>query len=362
MKATPAKKLVRVLVVDDSALIRSIIRSALSRHPNIEVVGLAVDGVDALNKIAQLRPDIVTLDVEMPRMNGIRVLERVVGKMPVKFVMVSTLTAAGAQITFEALRKGAVDYITKPQAAGQAAMPAFARALCQKVMTAARAPGRGRNVVTGGSAVNNAPQLPPNNVKGWVVALGISCGGPQTLYEMLPAFPSDFVPIVITQHMPAQFTTTFAQHLDRRCAMRVCEAKTGQVVEHGTILIAPGDYHLLVRRRGVQLVTELNSGPLVSGHRPSADVMFESVANACGPRSVGLIMTGMGRDGANGIVTLANAGARTVAQDEATCYVYGMPKAAVATGAVHHVASLRDIPQVLARLIQGGRPASAPAR
>ncbi len=345
---------IRVLVVDDSAIVRALVRSALSQHPQIEVVGLASDGLDAVAKIRSLRPDVVTLDIEMPRLNGIGVLERLAGRAPVKFLMVSTLTQAGARITFEALNKGAIDYITKPQATGPAATATFRKQLVDKVLAVARVRARrpapaGRGPITG-----TAPTLPPNEVRGWVVAIGISCGGPQTLYEMLPAFPSNFVPIVLTQHMPAQFTGPFAQHLDACCAMNVREAKHGEPLMPGTIYIAPGDDHLCLVRRGAQLHLALDHGPPVSGHRPSVDVMFKSVAKACGPRSVGVIMTGMGRDGADGIVELHKAGAHTVAQDEETSLVYGMPKAAKDTGCVGHIVALPQVPQTIAKLMMGG--------
>ncbi len=351
--------IVRVLVVDDSTVVRAFICGALTRNPQFQVVGQAVDGLDALRKIAALRPDVVTLDVEMPRMNGIGVLERAAGKLPVSFVMVSTLTQAGAQVTFEALNRGAFDYVTKPQNAARTARPEFQRNLQAKVLAAAQAKGRTRQLARA-DAGSQVPRLPPNRATGWVVAMGISCGGPQTLYRLLPAFPSDFVPIVLTQHMPAQFTGPFAKHLDGVCAMKVREAVGGEALEPGTVLVAPGDRHLRVTRRGIRLATELDAGPQVSGHRPSVDAMFQSVAEACGPRAVGVVMTGMGRDGAAGIVALAAAGARTVAQDEQTSLVYGMPKAAAETGRVQHVVPLSALPATIARLIQREeRPALA---
>jgi two-component system, chemotaxis family, protein-glutamate methylesterase/glutaminase len=354
-----AGSVIRVLIVDDSAMVRSIIRSTLSQHEQIEVVGTANDGIDALAKIKTLQPDVVTLDVEMPRLNGIGVLERVVGKAPVSFVIVSTLTQAGGRVTFEALHKGAVDYITKPQASGRNSRPEFQEQLLHKVIAAARVKGR-RRVISAATTTRSTPTLPPNQVRGWVVAMGISCGGPQTLHEMLPAFPSDFVPIVLTQHMPAQFTGPFAMHLDAACAMNVREARHGEPLEQGTIYVAPGDYHLCLVRRGALLCVSLESGPPVSGHRPSADVMFRSVAANCGKRAVGVIMTGMGRDGADGIVALRKAGARTVGQDEQSSYVYGMPKAAAATGAVEQVVSLGQIPLTISRLLNA--PSRAPVR
>jgi two-component system chemotaxis response regulator CheB len=349
---------VRVLVVDDSAMVRAILRSALSQHPGIEVVGLATDGLDALAKIASLRPDVVTLDVEMPRLNGLGVLQRVSGKVPVSFVMISTLTQAGARVTFDALRLGAFDYVPKPERSGIAGVPDFRQAVQDKVLAAAAAKGRSKPIVSGRTRTA-APTLPPNQARGWIVAIGISCGGPQTLMEMLPAFPSDFVPIVVTQHMPAQFTATFASRLDKECAMRVKEAADGDVAEPGLILVAPGDRHLGLRRTGLNWRVALDSGPLVSGHRPSADFMFSSAARAGAPRCVGVIMTGMGHDGADGIVRLKTAGCPTIAQDEETSLVYGMPKAAVQTGHVDQVVPLPRIPHAIARVIGKGVCAEA---
>jgi len=341
---------VRVLVVDDSAVVRAILRNALSQHPDIEVVGQAADGLDALTKIPALRPDVVTLDVEMPRLDGIGVLERVGGRLPVSFLMVSTLTQAGAQVTFDALERGAFDYIPKPHAGHMVSQAEFREMLHAKVLAAARAKGRARRLAAGPPPA--ARRLPPNQVRGWVVAIGISCGGPQTLMEMLPVFPSDFVPILVTQHMPPQFTPSFAQHLGQACAMRVVHASDGQPVAHGTIYIAPGDRHLRLRRSGIDLRIALDAGEKVSGHRPSVDAMFFSAAHTCAPRCVGVIMTGMGHDGAEGIVRLHQAGCPTIAQDEQTSLVYGMPKAAVATGCVHHVVPLDEIPQTIARIIR----------
>ena len=350
MPASQAK--VRVLIVDDSPLMRSLLKRALGAHPQIEVAGHAVDGGDALRQIATLRPDVVTLDVEMPNLNGLGVLERAAGKLPVAFVMVSTLTEAGARITLEALRKGAFDYIPKPRTSGASAEE-FEAEVHRKVLAAARAKGRTR-ILRAGNPETTAPQLPPNAVRGWVVALGISCGGPQTLSQMLPAFPSDFVPIVVTQHMPAQFTGPFAAQLGHLCAMRVQEAQHGAPLEQGTIYIAPGSHHLKVVRVGVELRTELDGGAKVSGHRPAVDVMFDSLARACPTHCVAAVLTGMGSDGAQGTVRLHTAGAWTLAQDADTSLVYGMPKAAAETGAVDQIVPLGRMPGVIANLLQRG--------
>ncbi len=351
---------VRVLIVDDSAIIRSLLRTALSQHPEIEVVGQAVDGRDALSKLTALRPDVATLDIEMPQLSGMEVLARA-SQLPTRFVMISSLTQAGAHITLEALRRGAFDYVTKPQAGGTVELAEFRAALPAKVIAAARA--RTRRSGAAASASKAGLSIAPAAARSWVVAIGISCGGPQTLMEMLPAFPSNFAPIVVTQHMPAAFTPAFAQHLDQNCAMRVKEAAEGDLLETGRILIAPGDQHLHVRRRGAQLAVKLDGGPKVSGHRPSVDAMFESLARVCGGHCVGVVMTGMGADGAAGIVQLKQAGCPTLAQDEMTSLVYGMPKAAYATGCVDQVVALGAIPSAICRLLtraEGARPRAVP--
>lgn len=361
----PAKQpLIRTLVVDDSPVVRNILTRALESHPRIQVVGAAVDGMDAVQKISTLRPDVVTLDVEMPRLNGIGVLERVAGKLPIGFLMVSTLTEAGAKITLEALQKGAIDYVTKPSGTERASRE-FQQEVQRKVVLAYSARSRSNHLLTnaaGGASSSNsaAPMLPPNKVRGWLVGIGISCGGPQTLNQMLPCFPSDFVPILVTQHMPPNFTRPFAEKLDKRCAMRVVQAEDNMQIEAGTIYIAPGSHHLGVRKVGMQLRTKLDDGPRVSGHKPSVDFMFDSLAKAWPSKLVGVVMTGMGRDGANGIETMHKAGSWTVAQDEASSLVYGMPKAAAQTGVVDHIVGLSEIPKTIAKLLQRGpRPAVA---
>lgn len=353
---------IRVLIIDDSPLIRGMLESALRQHPQIEVVGTAIDGIDALAKLATLNPDVATLDVEMPRLNGIGVLERCAGKVPTSFLMVSTLTQSGARITFEALQKGAFDYVTKPTPGQMKQLEDFRARLVDRVIAAAANKGQARRLVF--TAKSSAPTLPPNRERGWVVCIGISCGGPQTLHKILPAFPSDFVPILITQHMPMAFTATFARHLDADCAMTVREAVHGEPLQNGTILIAPGSHHLKIGRRGTEMIAELDDGPKVSGHRPSADVLFDSAARVCGQRCIGVVMTGMGNDGAQGIIRLRNSGAWTVAQDSASSLVFGMPKAAIETGCIDHVVPLDRIPQAIARLMAGGvkKTAAAPAR
>lgn len=345
----------RVLIIDDSALVRAVLQSSLSRHPDIEIVGLAADGNEGIHMLQTLRPDVATLDVEMPNMNGLEVLDRVAGKLPVAFVMCSTLTQRGGQITLDALQRGAVDYITKPTS-GVARDQSFHRDLYDKVITASKSKGRVRALQrTPVASRSSAPSLPPNQARGWIVGIAISCGGPQTLHKMLPAFPSDFVPILVTQHMPAQFTRAFAGQLDRVCAMKVVEAGDGQPISQGTVYIAPGSHHLTVARRGVGLVCKLDASAPVNGHRPAADVMFASMARVCAGRCVGIVMTGMGVDGATGITALHSAGAPTLAQDEATSLVYGMPKAAAATNCIDKVCSLGNLPTATAKVLSSGR-------
>jgi two-component system chemotaxis response regulator CheB len=351
---------VRTLVVDDSVLVRSIVRRALSSDPQIEVVGQAADGVEAIRQIKALRPDVVTLDVEMPRLNGLAVLQRAAGRVPVSFLMVSTLTQSGAQVTLEALESGAFDYITKPKAQSDQASREFAVELCRKVRAAGLAKGRTRRVVANVNR-DSAPKLPPNHQRGWLVAIGISCGGPQTLIEVLPAFPSEFPPIVITQHMPAEFTASFADRLNSICAMTVQEAKHNEKIQPGRILIAPGSHHLKVVRRGIDLYTDLDGGPKVSRHRPSVDVMFSSIVSAMGARTIAVLMTGMGEDGARGMGQLHEAGAWTIAQNQETSLVYGMPRAAVALGVVDHQVAQDRIPFAVAKLMQRGARTAAAA-
>lgn len=354
-----SQKKVRVLIVDDSAVVRSILKGALARNPRIEIVGIARDGREAIAKLRTLHPDVCTLDVEMPNMSGLEVLDRVCGKLPVAFVMCSTLTQSGAQTTLDALQKGAFDYIGKPQQGGFVGNTRFRIDLQQKVLVAAENKGRSKQLRRTNAATSAAPRrLPPCKARGWVMGIGISCGGPQTLHQMLPAFPSDFVPIVITQHMPAAFTTPFAHRLDKVCAMNVVEAREGVLLEQGTVYIAPGSHHVQVVRRGMKLAVKLDDGPEVSGHRPSVDVMFGSLARACPTRCVAVIMTGMGRDGTAGMQILRRAGARTIAQDEATSMVYGMPKAAAATGCVERSVPLINIPSAAAAMFQSAAPAA----
>ena len=340
---------IRVLVVDDSVFMRSMLKSALAGADGIEVVGTAMNGRDGLNKIKSLRPDVVTLDIEMPGLSGLEVLEQVMKDRPLPVVMVSTKTQKGAQATLDALKLGAIDYVAKPLGERSATLESFRT----KVLRAVEAAAHSNRQTLGHKPASITPpggldEIPP----GSVVAIGISAGGPATLHEMIPAIPQRFPPIVITQHMPADFTEPFAKRLNNIAKVQVMQAQTGQSLLPGELLIAPGNKHLRVVKKGSKLLAAVDDGPKVSGFRPSVDVLFESVATAVGPMAVGVIMTGMGCDGSVGVRLLKKQGARTIAQDQATSIVYGMPKAAFQTGCIDTVAPLQKIPIEIAHALK----------
>ena len=323
---------VKVLVVDDSATMRSLISAVLRRDPEIEVVGTAEDPLDARTKIKELNPDVLTLDVEMPNMNGLDFLEKIMRLRPMPVVMVSTLTQAGTDVTLAAMEIGAVDAVSKP-AVGVPAAEAFAD-LADKVKSAARArvrPLEPRNVQAHQGAYHADPQH--------VLAIGSSTGGVEALLTIISGFPRDCPATVITQHMPATFTRSFATRLDKMTEATVSEAVDGAPLQTGHVYLAPGGaYHLTVSGGRCRLV----AADPVNGHRPSVDVLFESVARLGRPMT-GVILTGMGKDGARGLKTMRDAGARTIGQDEASCVVYGMPKAAFEVGAVERQLPLSRI-------------------
>ncbi|HSZ66703.1 MAG TPA: chemotaxis response regulator protein-glutamate methylesterase [Xanthobacteraceae bacterium] len=346
MSATSKK--VRVLIVDDSALMRKLLAAVLSVDEGIEVVGEAPDPFEAREKIKALDPDVVTLDVEMPRMNGLDFLRKIMELRPTPVVMISSLTQAGADTTLEALEIGAVDFVAKP--ADNSAMLQLGGELIPKIKAAAQTrmrrrvppPHRQRRAVGGASSTSDK-----------LIAIGASTGGVEALKAVLMLFPEDVPPIVIAQHMPERFTAAFARRLDSECRMRVCEAAHDQPIERGNAYIAPGGHHLEVARRGSGLVCALNDGPLVSGHRPSVDALFHSVARVVAPRAVGAILTGMGRDGANGLLAMRRAGCITLGQDEGTALIYGMPRVAFEIGAVESQHGLFDISEAILNACAG---------
>jgi two-component system chemotaxis response regulator CheB len=330
----------RVLVVDDSAVMRQLIGVALSADPELEVVGEAGDPLQAREAIKALNPDVITLDVEMPNMNGLEFLERIMRLRPMPVVMISTLTARGTEATLAALELGAVDCIEKPRGSDAAGF----RRIAEKVKTAARARVRPRVQRTEPSPTD--AYAPADKV----VAIGSSTGGVEALLTLIERLPPNCAPTVITQHMPGTFTRSFAERLNRACAATVTEAQNGDLLLPGHVYVAPGgDYHLEIEGTK-QLRCRVTHGDPVNGHCPSVDVLFNSVARTAKANAVGVILTGMGRDGASGLLAMRRAGARTLGQDEATCVVYGMPRAAFELGAVERQYPLEKLGSAIRNL------------
>ena len=340
---------IRVLVVDDSALMRKLIPAILARDSSIEVVGTAMDGAFALKKIEELKPDVVTLDLEMPRMDGMETLRLIMRRTPLPVILFSTHSKEGGYATFKALAMGAVDFLAKPKDASSH-LDEIADQLIAKIKVAKRAVGRKLPpaVIEETSAPKKATRaaLPPRRV----IAIGISTGGPNALQFVLSQIPADFQSaIVIVQHMPEGFTEMFAKRLDECCALEVHEARSGDLLLAGRVLICPGNRHMMVRRmpRGDMVI--LSDGPPVNGHRPSADVLFHSVAQEFGLTTVGILMTGMGDDGAEGLGAIKAAGGMTIAQSEDTCVVSGMPRAAILKGYANKIVPLDGLSAYLIR-------------
>ncbi len=341
-------KKIRVLVVDDSALMRKLISNLLEKDPELEVIATAIDGCFALTKVEQLQPDVVTLDVDMPRMDGLTALAEMVSKHRVPVIMLSSLTTRGAALTIQALEKGAVDFVCKPS--GTARLPELANELVSKIKSAART-----NVL----ALSRSAQAdPPIRKKpalarlrrghGKVVAIGASSGGPHALRHLLPRVPSDLdAGIVIVQHMPESFTAMLAQWLNEICEIEVKEAESGDLALPGRALIAPGSLHMKVHRTPQGCEVLLEGGSLVNGHKPSVDVLFRSVAGEYGALATGIIMTGMGSDGAQGLGEIKDAGGHTIAQDKTSCAVYGMPRIAVERGYANTIVPLNEMASYL---------------
>lgn len=343
-------KPVRVLIVDDSALIRQLLTTLLSADPDIEVVGTADDPFVARDRIKALNPDVVTLDVEMPHMDGITFLRKIMTLRPMPVIMISTLTQAGADITLEALEIGAVDFIAKPSTDAAHALPALASELQAKVKAAART-----RIATRAAMVHAPVKKVARSVRtnGKIVAIGASTGGVEALKVVLMNLPSDCPPIVITQHMPPRFTEAFAQRLNRECPMAVKEAADGDILEQGHVYIAPGSHHLQVVKSGNGYRCALDDGPPVTGHRPSVDVLFRSVARVIGRSAIGVILTGMGKDGADGMLEMRKAGAQTIGQDEASSLIYGMPHVAFERGGVMRQCSLNHVADAILDACEG---------
>jgi two-component system chemotaxis response regulator CheB len=342
---------VRVLVVDDSALVRKLLTAMLACDPAIEVVGTAADPLIAREKIKQLNPDVLTLDVEMPRMDGLTFLENLMRLHPMPVVMVSSLTVQGADVTLHALELGAVDFFAKPSSDLASSFGDGAQEICAKVKLAALARPRARTAVR---KLNVAPRLtadavlslaPAAGVRGGtpIIAIGASTGGTEAVRVVLESMPPNAPPILVTQHIPAAFSGPFAARMDRCSAMRVCEAHDGQPIQSGHAYIAPGSQHLLMLWDGAKYVCRLHDGPPVNRHKPSVDVLFRSLAVSAGAGAIAVLLTGMGDDGARGLLELRQAGAATLVQDEGSSVVWGMPGAAWKLGAAAEALPLDQI-------------------
>lgn len=339
---------IKVLIVDDSALIRSVMKEIINSQPDMEVVGMAPDPLVARDLIKQTNPDVLTLDVEMPKMDGLDFLERLMRLRPMPVVMVSSLTERGSEITMRALELGAVDFVTKPKASIQSGLLEYTELITDKIRVASRArvkalsataAGQGGAVGTSLAHVRN-----PLTSSEKLIIIGASTGGTEAIKEFLVQLPPDCPGILITQHMPPGFTRSFANRLDKLSRISVKEAEGGERVLPGHAYLAPGHAHLLLVRSGANYMTKLDQGEPVNRHRPSVDVLFHSAAVSAGKNAVGVILTGMGKDGAAGMLEMKKAGAYNLAQDEASCVVFGMPKEAIAVGATHEVAPLHELP------------------
>ncbi len=357
-------KPLRVLVVDDSALMRKLIPKILERDDSIEVVGTAMDGNFGLKKIEELAPQVITLDLEMPGLNGIDTLKEIMRRWKLPVIVVSSHSTAGAAITLKALGLGAFDFVAKP-ADVSARMPEIAAELIGKIKAAAQSKGfRPQLMPEGATVVKTRKQGTAAPTR--VVAIGISTGGPNALQYLLPQLPPEFPGcILVVQHMPEGFTEMFAKRLDEICAVRVKEAQSGDLLLGGRVLICPGNRHLKVKKLPLGNVAVLADEAAVHGHRPSVDVLFRSVAEEFGPQSMAVLMTGMGDDGASGMGAVRAAGGMTIAQSEESCVVFGMPKAAIDRGYVTRVVHLEDLPNTLqaqcAPERTGGNPGSGRA-
>lgn len=347
------KKPIRVLIVDDSALVRKLLSTGMAHDPDLEVVGMASDPYRARDLMVELRPDVITLDVEMPRMDGVTFLKRFMPVMPIPTVMISSLTQEGKRVTLDALESGAVDVVAKPSIGLVDELPQMLEAINQKVKAAARV-----DVSRYMQQRSSTPRVVEDvasieETTDSLIAIGSSTGGVEALTRILPAFPADAPGIVIVQHMPAGFTHSFAERLNGLCKMRVKEAEANDRILPGRILLAPGgDQHMRIVRSGGEYRVRLEPGPPVNYSRPAVDVLFESVAAEAGRNTAAAILTGMGKDGAAGLLAIYKAGGRTYAQDEKTSVVFGMPHAAQQVGAAQQVLPLEQIPAALVNALR----------
>ena len=345
---------IRVLIVDDSAVVRQTLREVLESDSEIEVIATAGDPFVAADRISEQVPDVITLDIEMPRMDGLTFLKKLMSQHPIPVVICSSLAEEGAQSTFRALEYGAVEIIAKPRMGTKQFLEDSRIEICNAVKSAAAArlsslkPSHTVEPKLNADCILSPATRAMVETTEKVVAIGASTGGTEALKTVLEALPADCPGIVIVQHMPELFTRAFAQRLNGLCAITVKEAETNDTVIRGRALIAPGNHHMLLKRSGARYYVEIKDGPLVCRHRPSVDVLFRSAARYAGQNAVGVILTGMGDDGARGMLEMQQAGAKTLAQDEATCVVFGMPKEAIKLGAVQKILSLQAMAGAIA--------------
>ena len=347
-KVNMQNRKIKVLVIDDSALIRGVMKEIINREKDMECVGAVPDPLVAREMIKSLNPDMLTLDVEMPRMDGLDFLERLMRLRPMPVLMVSTLTERGSDITFRALELGAVDFIAKPKMDIARGMEEYAAEITDKIRAVAQAHVRRRTGTPEIQEKLSADAILPSVAGRFfstekLIVIGASTGGTEALKEVLTKLPADSSGVLVAQHMPEHFTKSFADRLNGMCRIIVKEAEHNERVLPGHAYIAPGNSHLLLDRSGANYIVKLDQGPPVNRHRPSVDVLFRSVANVAGANAIGIILTGMGKDGVQGLLEMNQAGSYTIAQDEASCVVFGMPKEAIAAGAVSEVLPLKDI-------------------
>jgi two-component system chemotaxis response regulator CheB len=344
----------KVLIVDDSAIVRKIFSEVLSREPDLEVVGTAPDPYVARDKIVQTRPDVITLDVEMPRMDGLTFLKKIMHYHPLPVIIVSSLTPRGGKMALQALELGAVEVLAKPGSAFS--VGDLGVELAEKIRAAAHIRFDARKFQEDTSNQTPAKVSPLAQTTDKIIAIGASTGGTEAIREVLIRLPQNTPGMVIVQHMPPKFTTAFAERLNQQCAMEVKEAQDGDAVITGRALLAPGNYHMLLKRSGARYYVQVKTGPPVHHQRPSVDVLFNSAALSGGANVIGVILTGMGADGADGLLAMKEKGAYTIAQDEASCVVFGMPKEAIKRGATNKVLPLTRIPEEIRRALNGNSP------
>ncbi len=345
------KKDIKVLIVDDSAIVRKIFTSELSREDGISVIGTAPDPYVARDKIVKLKPDVVTLDIEMPRMDGLTFLKKIMRYAPLPVIIVSSLSTKGSKIALEALSYGALEVISKPTTAysvGDLSIQLADKIRAVSKIRVSPISIKPQDEIIKKATLKSSALTETTNK---IIAIGASTGGTEALTEVLIRMPRNSPGIVIVQHMPAKFTTSFAERLDSLCEMKVKEAKDGDTVRNGEVLLAPGNFHMLLKRSGSRYFVKVKEGPMVHHQRPAADVLFKSVAKYAGSNALGIILTGMGADGAAGLLQMKNAGSKNIAQDEKSCIVFGMPKEAIKIGAIDKIITIKKITQTALDMI-----------